>query len=145
MNRVVLLLPLMAMALFKPQQGSQLATGLVSVISKDIARKNTVLDSMYAGLSVELLPPMADMDIRLNSRDQKWLADRHKAFIEQLKKMQLKSRGLTSVQTLLDKVSIEQSTGALDIYLQVDKQLKQSLAISVNDFIDTFFPWTSNR
>ncbi len=59
--------------------------------------------------------------------------------------MQLKSRGLTSVQTLLDKVSIEQSTGALDIYLQVDKQLKQSLAISVNDFIDTFFPWTSNR
>ncbi len=85
MNRVVLLLPLMAMALFKPQQGSQLATGLVSVISKDIARKNTVLDSMYAGLSVELLPPMADMDIRLNSRDQKWLADRHKAFIEQLK------------------------------------------------------------
>ncbi|GEM_PF-2765186 len=130
---------LVAMALFKPQQGSQLATGLVSVISKDIARENTAVDSIYAGLSVEVLPPMADMNVRLNSRDQKWLTDGREAFIEQLKKMQLKSRGLTSVQTLLDKVSIEQKTGMLDIHLQVDKQLKESLAVSVNDFIDTFF------
>ena len=130
---------LMAMALFKPQQGSQLATGLVSVISKDIARENTALDSIYSGLSVELLPPMADMDIRLNSRDQKWLNDSYREFIEQLKKMQLKSSGLASVQILLDKVSIEQNTGLLDIHLQLDKQLKDSLAVSVNDFIDTFF------
>ncbi len=130
---------LVAMALLKPQQGSQLATGLVSVISKDIARKNTAVDSIYAGLSVELLPPMADMDIRLNSQDQTWLTDRHKEFIEQLKKMQLKSRGLISVQTLLNKVSIEQKSGMLDIHLQVDKQLKDSLALSVNDFVDSFF------
>ena len=130
---------LLAMALFKPQQGSQLASGMVSVISKDIAGKNTALDSIYAGLSVESLPPIVDMDLRLNSQDEQWLTDSYREFIEQRKKMQLKSKGLAGVQTLLDKVSIEQKAEALDIHLQVDKQLKESLAISVNDFMNTFF------
>ncbi len=130
---------LLAMALFKPQQLAKFGTGLVAMISKDVVQKNTALDSLYASLGVQLLPPLADVNIRLNSKKQNWLAETYKAFIEQLKEMKIESRGLNSVQTLLDHVSIEQNSHRLDAHLKLDSELKESVELSINDFFNSFF------
>lgn len=130
---------LLAMALFNPKQSSRLTTGLLSVITKDIARKNTALDSLYAGLGVQLLPPVGELDIRLNSQDQQWLVDMQHEFLTQIQSMKQKSKGLVSVQTLLKKIMLQKDNDRLDVNLVLDSELKDSLTLSVNDFINRFF------
>ena len=130
---------LLALALFKPAQGSELTSGLMSVIAKDIAHKNPAVKSLFAGLGVQLLPAAGRVDIRLNSLDQKWLADMHTAFLQQIQALKKKSKGLNSVRTLLNKISMEQNKEQLAVNLLLDKELKSSIQLSVNDFIDTFF------
>ncbi len=130
---------LLALALFQPEQSSELSSGIMSEVVKDMAHKNPAVQSLFAGLGVQLLPAAGLVDIRLNSSDQKWLANMYTEFLQQIKAMKKKSKGLKSVRTLLNKVSIEQEEGQLELNLLLDEELKSSVQRSVNDFIDIFF------
>ncbi len=151
---------LLSLALFVPPAD----TGLQSVdlsdsfpqavlplmMAKGLLRKNASVDSLFAGVALQWLPPSALLDVTLNSRDQNWLNQSHTELLKQLQNMQDKSNGLIHLQSLLNKLSVQKKipdnsgstapgNGQLVLSLTLDRAFKKSLELSVRELLAKFF------
>ena len=124
---------LLSMALFKPEQGSQLTSGLSSMMARGLVQKNKALDSLFAGIGTQLVPPAGLVDVRLNSNDDAWLEKTGAAVNSQLVQMKTQTQGVESLQLLLDKVSVSDRSGQLSLALQLDGEIRQSIETSLKD------------
>ncbi len=138
---------LISIALFKPEQGKHLDSGMTAGMIETMAGKNKPLNSLYAGVGLQLLPPGGLLDVSLNSQSQAWLDKTNAQLSRQVEEMKSSSHGLANLQTLLNKVSIYQDsalnsgqdTGQLSIKLQWDNEVKKSIDLSLREFTDRFF------
>lgn len=135
---------LVSLALFKPQKGTQLATGLPAMMAKDVVRKNKPLSSLFAGIGMQLLPPGAVLDISLNSQDPDWLQKTRTTMETHIADMRNQSQGLGNLLTLLDKVSVHEQDSQVSLNLLMDSELKKSIALSLQEWSDKFFSMESS-
>ena len=130
---------LASIALFKPEQGTQLTSGLTAMMARGVAKKNKALNSLFAGIGMQLLPPAGLLDVSLNSPDQTWLQQTREELEQQIADMKDKSQGLANLLTLLNKISVHQGANQLSVNLQLDSELKKSIANSMQEWSDKFF------
>lgn len=135
---------IMSIALFKPEQVTQLTSGLTAMMAKGVVKKNQPLNSLYAGIGVQLLPPSGLLDVSLNSQSQDWLETTRVELDKQITEMKNKSLGLNNLLTLLNKVSVNKSSNQLSVNLQLDSELKKSIELSIQEWSDKFFTMDSS-
>ena len=135
---------LISMALFQPEQGKLLTSGMTAMMAQGMLSKNKPLHSLYAGIGMQVFPPGGLVDISLNSRNQSWLDKIYHDFTQQFEAMKTSSKGLSSLQLLLDNVRIaqgsyEESNGRVSVSLELDSDLKKAIELSISELTDTFF------
>lgn len=124
---------LLSMALFKPDEGTKLTSGMNRMIASGLIQKNKSVDSLFAGVGMQLIPPSGLVGISLNSSDDAWLKKTYSQIETQLKKMKGDTQGLDSLQVLLDKISVSENNDQLLVELQLDGDLKQSIETSIKE------------
>ncbi len=154
---------LVSLALFNQLPGSVEkkaipgASNLPMVMIQDLARENEPVDSLFASIGLQLLPPMGLIDFTLNSKDQTWLDNTQKELLTQIKKMKTNSQGLLNLQQLLSKLSLQQNTqpdlredsegdiGQLSMRLELDREFNKSVELSLRELVEKFFSIDLNK
>ena len=145
---------LISLAFFDPKRlnsnnvKSGPASSLPMMLTQDLIKKNQPADSLYASLGLQLIPPAGLLDVTINSQNKAWLNSTQSELLKQIEEMKSKSIGLNSLQRLLDKLTLEKvlptensegQTGQLSMTLELDREFKKSIELSLRELSEKFF------
>lgn len=135
----------------KPEPKALSTSGLTTTMAQNLINKNESMDSLFASVGLQLLPPSGLFDVTLNSKNQLWLKQTQGELLQQLENMKQQSSGLLNLQQLLSKVALQQNVqpdlqensegdiGQLSMTIEVDSEFRQSLEPSVKELLEMIF------
>jgi hypothetical protein len=145
---------LISLALFDPKKvksGLSPMSGLPMMMAQNLIKKNESLDSIFASVGLQLLPPAGLFDLTLNSHNLSWLEQTQTDVLNQIEDMKSKSTGLTYLQLLLGKINIQKKVqedlrensdgdiGQLSMTIELDSEFKKSVELSIRELMEKFF------
>ena len=125
-------------------------SGLPMMMAQSLIQENESLDSLYASVGLQLLPPAGLIDVTLNSKDQAWLNKTQSDLLKQVEEMKSDSMGLVNLQLLLSKIAFQQKTqkdlrensdggiGQLSMAIELDSEFRQSIESSIRELMEKF-------
>jgi hypothetical protein len=151
---------LISFALFKPQ--NIVSQELVSdnqwinkidelmILAQEVLQNNSSMDTFFAGVGLQLLPPAMILNVSLRSQKTEWLVQTEEKLLQQLENIKTQSIGLDKVQRLVTNIIFQQSIeenltekesdniNQLSISLAVEGEIKQSIGITIHELIGRF-------
>ena len=135
----------------KSGQGMLSTSGLTRIMAENLINANESMDSLFASVGLQLLPPSGLFDVTLNSKNQVWLKQTRSDLLKQLKEMKNNSSGLLNLQLLLSKIALQQNVqpdlrensdgemGQLSMTIELDSGFRQSIEASLSELLEMFF------
>ncbi|MCP3851874.1 MAG: hypothetical protein GY694_16815 [Gammaproteobacteria bacterium] len=126
------------------------SAGLPMLMAEGLIKKNQSINSLYAGVGLQLLPPAGVLDITINSTNQAWLDKVQGQLLTHIENMKTQSLGLHHLQSLLGKVTLqknvitdlkessESQVGQLSVNVILDSEFKESFELSIYELSEKF-------
>ncbi|MCW8930423.1 MAG: hypothetical protein OQL19_09320 [Gammaproteobacteria bacterium] len=130
--------------------GGSPMSGLPMMMAQNLIKKNESVDSLYASVGLQLLPPAALFDLTLNSDNQSWLDQTQNSLMEQIEELKSKSSGLANLQLLLEKITFQKNVqqdlrensqgdiGQLSMMVEMDSEFKKSIELAIRELTERF-------
>ncbi len=134
---------LFSLALFKPQDSDKIATGVAGMMLSGAKSKMDPVSSLFAGGSVELLPPSLEVDLALNSDQQAWVDKTSQEWITAVAKNRGKmAKMVPSSASLFNSLVIEPNPGWLKARFRLDKNLIDNARTVFGDILGELLSFT---
>lgn len=128
-------------ALFELDETGVMGKGAGAMVLAAARQKIGPVDSLFAGCSVEGLPPGLSVGLRLNSREGEWIRSAAEKWSLALAARQGKAAENNSAAArLFDSFSVAPAENSIDLGLQVDRKLAANMERAFQDLVDDFMP-----